>query len=95
MYRMGIMTFDEWVAVNGKCAGRFLARSRWFLLADAVEAAQAPDEFGGVDPHDAMLGKLALENVQRAAVIGVAVGRHADQTVGEVEVVDIEIKPEF
>src|ERR1035437_5022884 len=59
---------------------------RGFLLGEAVEGAEAPDQVDGVDADDFAVGEAGGDDVERAAVIRIIEGGDQDQVVGDVEV---------
>src|ERR1035437_94986 len=59
---------------------------RGFLLGEAVEGTQAPDEVDGVDADDFAVGEAGGDDVERAAVIRSIEGGDQYQAVGDVEV---------
>ena len=61
-------------------------RSCGFLLGEAVEGAEAPDEVDGVDADDFAGGEAGGDDVERVAVVCVVEGGDEDERVGDVEV---------
>ena len=57
-----------------------------FLLGEAVEGAEAPDEVDGVDADDLAGGEAGGDDVEGEAVVGVVEGGDEDEAVGDVEV---------
>ena len=57
-----------------------------FLLGEAVEGAEAPDEVDGVDADDFAVGEAGGDGVEGVAVVGVVEGGDEDEPVGDVEV---------
>src|SRR5882757_10354426 len=61
-------------------------RSCGFLLGEAVEGAQAPDQVDGVDADDLAVGEAAGDDVEGVAVVAVVEGGDEDEAVRDVEV---------
>jgi len=57
-----------------------------FLLGEAVEGAQAPDQVDGVDADYFAVGEAAGDDVEGVAVVAVVEGGDEDERVGDVEV---------
>jgi hypothetical protein len=57
-----------------------------FLLGEAVEGAETPDEVDGVDADYFAVGEAAGDDVEGVAVVGVVEGGDEDETVRDVEV---------
>ena len=54
-------------------------RSCGFLLGEAVEGAEAPDEVDGVDADDVAVGEATGDDVEGVAVVGVVEGGDEDE----------------
>src|SRR5260370_28357705 len=61
-------------------------RSCRFLLGEAVEGAQAPDQVDGVDADDFAVGEAAGDDVEGVAVVAGVEGGGEDERVGDVGV---------
>src|SRR4051794_23406989 len=57
-----------------------------FLLRDAMERAEAPNQFRGIDADDTPIRYGFLQNLQSAVIIGMAKGRKQHNSVRHVEV---------
>src|SRR5437660_1790754 len=60
--------------------------SKRLLLADAMEGAEAPDQFGGINAQNAAVWKSFLQDGQGLGVVGMTISRDQDNLVGDVKV---------
>src|SRR5262245_10968902 len=60
--------------------------ARRFLLRNAVEGAETPNQFSAVDADNAAAGKLALKDFNGFGVARVPICRDGDQSIGDVKV---------
>src|SRR5688500_1105077 len=61
-----------------------LARSRWLLLGDAVEGAEAPDQMVAIDRDDFATGETTSDDVARLSIALLLLERrHEDRAVDD------------
>lgn len=78
-------------AASGDPAGGIIQRSGSklsgrFLLGNAMEGTEAPDEFGGIDADDAAIGEEFLEDGEGLWIVRALVSWDEDDLVGDIEV---------